>query len=430
MKVDTQNLGPCKVKVIVKAEADETRSDYEAVVTSFVQHGRVPGFRPGKVPCDIIKQNFHKEITEEVHGRLFRSLYPKALAQEKIRMVSLRDVGDVLFSPETGITFSMTVDVQPDFDLPKYKKIPITFEDPVVTEEQVDAHIDQLRKAFAKFEDAAAGHAIEMGDLVSIDFAGLIDGKPVKEIAPEAKSISDGADFWIQVDEDRFLPEIVEAIKGLKAGDAKEVAFKFKKDQPIEALRGKKAVYQVTVKAVRMRILPTEEELLKQVKIESAEKLREQTRTNLTESARNAEKQHREQTIIEFLLKKTEFELPESQVSEETNVVLDRMMNEAHYRGLTREDLEKNRAAIIENATTTAKRQLRVRYVLGRIAEAEKIALTDEEVDRKIADLSVEFRMKPEQLRAQIEKNERMELLRSQIRDEKTLQFLLSEAKR
>ena len=430
MKVDTQSAGPCKAKVIVKAEADETRADYEAVLKSFVEHGRVPGFRQGKVPREIIKQTFHKEITEEVHGRLFRSLYRKAIDQAKLKLVAVRDVGDMLFSPETGITFSMTIDVQPEFSLPKYKKIPITFEDPAVTADQVEAHIDQIRKAFAKFEEAKADHAVEAGDLVSLDFAGLIDGKPVKEIAPDAKSVSDGKDFWIQADDERFIPEIIAAVKGLKAGASVDVKVKFDKEYPLEALRGKKAVYQVTVKAVRMRVLPSDEELLKQVKAESLEKLREQTLANLTESAKRAEKQRREQTVIEFLLKKNEFELPESQVADEINVTLDRMMNEAHYRGLTREDLEKNRQAIIESATTTAKRQLRLRYVLGRIAEEEKIALTEDEVDKKIAELAGEFRMKPEQLRAQVEKNNRMETLRSQIRDEKTMQYLLDEAKR
>lgn len=430
MKVDKQNVGPCKVKVIVKAEADETRGDYEEVMKSFMQHGRVAGFRQGKVPREIVKRDFYKEITEEVQGRLFRSLYRKALEQEKIKMVSLRDVGDMLFSPETGITFAMTLDVQPEFELPKYKKVPVTFEEPVVTEAQVEEHLDRLRKAFAKFEEAGAGHGVEAGDLVSIDFAGQVDGQPVKEVAPEAKAIAEGTDFWIQVEEDRFLPEIVQAIKGLKAGESTEVKFKFDKEQPVAALRGRKAVYSVTVKTVRMRVLPKDEDLLTQVKIESMDKLREQTRANLAESAQQAEKQRREQSVIEFLLKKTDFELPESQVSDEINTTLDRMMNEAHYRGLTREDLEKNREAIIENATASAKRQLRVRYVLGRIAEQESITLTEAEVDQKIAELSVDFRMKPEQLRAQIEKNERMDTLRSQIRDEKTMRFLLEEAKR
>lgn len=429
MKVDTQSIGPCKVKVIVKAEAEETRSEYEAVIKTFVQHGRIPGFRPGKVPREIVKQHFHKEINEEVHGRLFRSLYTKALEQGKVKMAALRDVGDMLFSPETGITFSMTVDVEPTFDLPKYKKIPVAFEEVAVTEEQVDEHLGRLRKAFAKFEEAPAGYAVVPGDLVSIDFAGKIDGKPVQELAPEAKSISDGVDFWVQSDDERFIPEIIAALKGLQAGDSKEIKLKFDKEQPIEVLRGKKAVYQVTVKAVRKLVQPSDEELLKQVKTETLEQLREQTRAHLSESAQHAEKQRREQAVIEYLLKKTDFELPESQVSEEINATLDRMMNEARYRGLTREDLEKNREAIIENASTSAKRQLRLRYVLGRIAAEEKIAVSDAEVDGKIAELSVEFRMKPDQLRAQIEKNGRLDTLRSQIRDEKTLQFLLAESK-
>lgn len=430
MKVDTQKVSPCRVKLIVKAEADETRKDYEDVMTSFMRHGRVPGFRPGKVPREIIKRDFHKEITEEVQGRLFRALYKPAVEKAGVKLVSLLDVGDMLFSPETGIMFSMVIDVEPEIDLPKYKKIPMTFEEPAVTEEQVEEHLGRLRKAFAKFEGAPAEHAVASGDLVSLDYAGLIDGVSVKEVAPEAKGISDGTDFWIQVEDGRFIPEIIEAVKGLKAGESKEVKFKFAKDHAVEALRGKKAVYQVTVKAVRMCVLPGDEDLVTQLKAESLDKLREQTRVNLLDAAQAAEKQRREQMLVEFLLKKTDFDLPESQVSEEINQVLDRMMNEAQYRGLTREDLEKNRESIIENATGSAKRQLRLRYVLGRIAEQEGIAVSDAEVEGKIVSLAADFRMKAEQLRAQIEKNERMGLLRAQIRDEKTMRFLMDEAKR
>ncbi|MDD4019781.1 MAG: trigger factor [Kiritimatiellae bacterium] len=430
MKVESKVVGPCKVKVFVKAEADETRKEYEDVLKLFMKNGRVTGFRQGKAPREIIKRDFHKEITEEVQGRLFRALYKKALEQKKIDMVAVLDVGDMLFSPETGISFSMTVDVRPDFDLPKYKKIPITFEDPAVTEGQVDEQIVRLREAFAKFEEAPEGHGIGPGDLVSIDFAGKIGGQPVKEVAPEAKAISEGTGFWLQVEEGRFLPEIVQALKGMKAGGAAEVAVTFDTGHPVAALRGKEAVYQVTVKAARMRVLPKDEEMLTQMKVESMEKLREQTRAGMLESANQAERQRREQMVIEFLLKKTDFELPESQVAEEINVTLDRMMSEAHYRGLTREDLEKNRGQIIENATAAAKRQLRLRYILGSIAGKEGITVTDEEVSRKIAEMSVEMRLTAEKLRAQIEKNGRMDMLREQIRDGKTVRFLLDEAKK
>ncbi len=430
MKVDTQNIGPCKVKVIVKAEADETRKEYGEVMKAFLREGRVPGFRPGKAPREIIKRAFHKEITEEVQGRLFRTLYKTALEQAGVKMVALLDVNDMLFSPETGITFTMTVDTEPEFDLPKYKKIPVSFDEPAVTEEQVDEQIDRLRKAFAKFEEASPEYVIAGGDLVSIDFNGLVDGQPVHALDEAAKPISEGTGFWVQIEDGRFIPEVLNALVGMKAGDTQEVKFKFAKDHPIDALRGKKAVYTVTVKSVRMRLPTQDAELLAQVKLESLDQLRDQTRARMLESAVQAEKHRREQTVIEFLLKKADFDLPESRVSEEINNTLDRMMNEAQYRGLTREDLEKNREAIIENASATAKRQLRLRYLLGRIAEQEGITVSDAEVDAKIQALADEYRSTSAQIRAQIEKNERMGQLRAQLRDEKTMQSLLDEAKK
>jgi trigger factor len=324
----------------------------------------------------------------------------------------------------------MTVDAEPEFDLPKYKKIPVTFDEPTVTEEQVDEQLDQLRKAFAKFEEAAPEYAIAAGDLVSIDFTGLVDDQPIHTLAEEAKPISEGTGFWVQIEEGRFVQEVLDALVGVKAGETQEVKVKFPKDHPIEALRGKKAVYTVTPKLVRTRQVAEDAELLAQFKLETLDQLRDQTRKRMLEAAVQAEEQRRRDTVVEFLLKKAEFDLPESLVADEINAVLDTVVNEAHYRGLTREELEQNRDAIIESATLTAKRQLRLRYLLGRIAEEEGITVSDDEVDAKIQTLAAGQRSTPEKLRAQIEKNDRMDLLRSRIRDEKTVRYLLDAAKK
>ena len=430
MKVDTQNIGPCKVKVIVKAEADETRKDYEAVMRIFMEKGRVPGFRPGKVPREIIKREFHKEIMEETHSRLLRALHKKAIDEAQIKMVTLTDIADVIFSPETGITFTMTVDVEPSFELPKYKKIPVVFEEPAVDEAQVDGQIEALRKAFAKYEDAAADHMIAADDFACIDFAGFADGQPIHVLEDAAKPISEGTDFWVQVDGKRFIPEVIDALKGLRPGESTEVKFTFGSDHPVEVLRGKKAVYNVTVKAARKCTPVQDAELLEKTKQESMEKLREETRTRLQASADMAEKSRREQAIIEALLKNADFELPESQVAEEFNVALERMKNEAQYRGLTREHLEQHRDAIIENSSNSAKYNLRLRYILAAIADKEGITVEDGEVDAKIAALAEEYRSTPANIRAQIEKNERMPLIRMQIRNEKTIKMLLDDAKK
>jgi trigger factor len=132
--------------VIVKAEADETRKEYGEVMRAFLREGRVPGFRPGKVPREIIKREFHKQITEEVQGRLFRALYSLPWSRRRQNGGAARCQRHALLARD-GITFTLTVDTEPEFDLPKYKKIPVSFDEPAVTEEQVDEQIDRLRKA-------------------------------------------------------------------------------------------------------------------------------------------------------------------------------------------------------------------------------------------------------------------------------------------
>lgn len=431
MKVNTQKIGPCRVKLMVKAEADETRKDYEDVVGLFMKNARVPGFRVGKVPREIVTRDFHKELTEEVQRRLFRNLYGKALEQEGIKMVSLLDVGDMLFSPETGILFSMTVDVPPQFDLPKYKKIPLTFDEPEVTDEMLDKYIESLRKEAGKFEDADETHVIGASDLAQIDFHGEIDGRPIVEVAADARPLSDGEGVWLNMEDGRFLPELINALKGMRLNESKEgIEVVYGDDAQIEALRGKTAVYKLTVKAAKVARLPDDEGLLKRLNVESMDILRERCREKLLEMTQQMADSQREQAVMDFLLKKADFELPESQVNDEIRQSLERMLRDAHYRGLKREDLEKNRDEIVGSATENAKRTLRLRYILGGIADQEGITVSDEEVGIELAKAAPSLRMKPEQLRADMEKNERFEDFKNGIREEKTLKFILDGLKK
>jgi trigger factor len=133
MKIDKLEMDACRVKISVKAEAEETRKDYDAVVGYFVKNGRIPGFRAGKAPVDIIKKNFANDIREEVNTRLLRSLYMKVIEQEKIKQVNLVNVEDVRFSPETGMMASFVVDVEPTIKVPAYKKLSVKFSVEAVT---------------------------------------------------------------------------------------------------------------------------------------------------------------------------------------------------------------------------------------------------------------------------------------------------------
>ncbi|MEI8242070.1 MAG: trigger factor [bacterium] len=429
MKVDTKASGTCRVKLTIKAEAAETRPDYEEIVNEYVRHGRLPGFRPGKAPRPVVQTRYRTEIDGDVRSRLIGKFYREALKEIKLTAVAVVDVTDVIFSPETGISFVALVDVAPDFKLPKYKKIPLKIETPAVTEEQVNAQVDRLRNMMARFEEAAPGQAAARGDLVCIDYAGTCEGKPLQEIVPEAAGLAGGNDFWAQVDVPEFIPGLALALEGLKPGEEKDLKVKFEKDFHLEAMRGRKVEYRVKAKSVRVRNLPADEDICQRAGFANLDELRTRSRKELLVAAERKEEARQQQEVVDFLLKRTEFDLPESVVAEETNLTMRGMVRDIVGRGATREDIEKNRDAILGAASSASKDRVRLRYILSRIADEEKVAVADAEVQQRLQEMAAQHRMPLEKLRATIEERHGLESLTSDIRNEKALAQLVADAK-
>jgi trigger factor len=429
MKVDKLEMDACRVKVTVKAEADETRKDYDAVVAYFAKNGRIPGFRAGKSPLEVIKKNFANEIREEVNTRLLRSLYGKAIEQEKIKQVNLVNIENVRFSPETGMTVSFVIDVEPTVKIPAYKKLSVKFAVEAVTDAQIEERIQHIREAFAKFSPAEEGYAVQHDDLACVDFEGKINGQPIKDLVPEAAAVAEGKAYWMQVSNDRFLPQLVAAVIGMKSGEAKTTEFTFEGDHLPEALKNQTAVYSLSVGEIRRRMLPTDDEVVQQMKLESMSKLCETTRERLEEQATQVATRKFEADILEKLMAKADFDLPQSELEQDINETLGRMAEEAQQRGTTKEELEKNRSDIVESATAIANRQLRTRYMLAAIGDQEKIEVTEEDVNQWLGEAAVEYRLTPIQLRARVEKNGRMNDVRAQVRNQKVIKMLVDTLK-
>jgi trigger factor len=176
-------------------------------------------------------------------------------------------------------------------------------------------------------------------------------------------------------------------------------------------------------------VLPTDEAIVEQMKVESMGKLRETTRERLAEQANHTALRKFESDILERLLEKAEFELPQSELEREINETLGRMAEEASQRGATKEDLEKNRAEIVESATSMARRQLRIRYMLAAIGDEEKVEATEADIDQWLEEAAGEYHLTPVQLRARVEKNERMAELRGQVRNQKVIKMLVDQLK-
>ena len=386
MKTDTKKLDKCQVELNVTLDAAEMKAIVKEVEKAFVREAKLPGFRPGKVPLELIRKEFAQGLKQETERAMFQKNIAEAIKAEQLEEIAIADVKDMKFDAEGG-SFTAVVEVKPTFKVPTYKGLKIAAANVSVGDDAVNDQVNRLRTAYAKFEDAKEGETVQDGDFVQIDYKGTVDGKAIIELAPEAKIVDSGTGFWTQVEEGRFLPEILDAVKGMKAGEKKEgIKAKFDKEAAPEPLKGKKAVYELTLKSFRRRILPTDAEFVEKAKAESLEKLVATVRESLEKQMAQQEEARRENEAVEALLKKADFDVPESQVRRAMDGILHQLAERAQYSGLPADYFEKNRDQILKDAEENGTKQVRLWYLIDAIAKAENIEAKDEERGKKVLD--------------------------------------------
>ena len=384
MKTNTKNLDKCQLELTVSLDADEIKAIVKDVERVFLREAKLPGFRPGKAPIEVIRREFASGLKQEIERSMFQKNYADAVKAEAIEEVALADVKDMAYTAEGG-SFTAIIDIKPKFKLPTYKGLKISKNDTAVKDDEVAKQVENLRAAYAKYEDAKEGEAVAEGDFVQIDYEGSIGGKKIVEINPEAKFAGKGEGFWTQVEEGRFLPEILEAVKGMKAGETKEnVKAKFDKEAAPDGLKGEKAVYTVTLKSFRRRILPTDAEFAEKAKSESFEKLVATVREQMEKQSLQQEAARRENEAVELMLKKASFDVPQSQVRRAMDGYLNELAQRAQYSGLDASYFEKNRDQILKDAEESATKQVRLWYIIDEIAKTENIEAKDEEKGKKV----------------------------------------------
>lgn len=433
MKVETQKVGPCRVKLIVNADAGETAPDHGKILSQYVSHGRIPGFRPGKAPREVIERRYQREIDDDLRHALVSKFHRLAIEQEKLAVAAIVDVADIVFSPSTGISFVLTIDLEPSFKLPRYDRIPLKTVRDIVDDAAVDQQLDSLRQSMSRTEDTE--EPVASGDMVQVDYTATSGGKPLAEVCPESGNLAAATEFWIMAAEPELVPGMSAALLGAHKGETRPFSVKFPKDHSQKEMRGVKAEYQVTVKAVRKVVPPTAEEIVARLGLESEGKLREEIRASLERQAERREIEQKQQEIGDYLLKKCDFPLPQAVLDAARQRTLNRILNELGRHPDAKDYVAKNRDAILKNATEAATNQVRLDYILKAVAVAEKITVPEAEVNEQIAAAARQQvqagqkDMTPAKLRETLEAGDGMAILRKDLLVARVMKWLLDDAK-
>jgi trigger factor len=401
---------------------------FEKTTGEFQREARFPGFRPGKAPLHLVTRTYTKQIEDEVKRKLIGENYRKAMEEQKLRVVGSPDIEEIQFGRGQALQFAATVEIVPPFELPDYKGIPLKRDPQVVTDADVEKALNILREKQASYTDVT--RPAQNGDFVVVNYKATTDGKPLTDLAPTARGLTEQNNFWLHIESNSFIPGFTEQLVGAQAGEHRTVTVDFPPDFVAQQLSGKKGVYEVDVLQIKVKILPeVDEALAKAYGAESVEKLREGVRNDLKKELEFKQKRAMRNLIVRTLLDRVQVELPESLVLGETKNVIYDIVRENQERGVSKEAIDQQKDEIYNVANNSAKDRVKASFVLNQIAEKENIKVTEEELTRRILYLAQQNQIKPEKLVKQLRERNGIAELHEQILTTKVLDFLQEHAR-
>jgi trigger factor len=430
VNIELKDLSETRKNLVVSLDQSEVEGEYQAVIGEFAKQARLPGFRPGKAPAAMILKRFAKEITDEFKNKIVNKAYRSGLEQAKLDIISIINVEQGTIEPNVPSAITFTLDVRPAFTLPDYAGLPTEIHPVEPTEAEVDAVIENLRAERADFK--VADRAAQKGDYVKLAYEGSVDGKPVLELAPDKQIYGKVPQTWEEVEgQEGVIPGLGAQLAGVKAGDKKEIAVTFPAGfSPVPALGGKRAVYAVEIQEVRERVLPAlDAEFFKSQQTDSLEGLRAKVGNNLKLGKGHENRAAQRRQVSDALAARVNFSVPDSLVEGETQNMLRQFIGENLRRGVPQEQFEKDKKQLYEGARQAATGRVKVQLLLAKIAEQEKITVTEKDIDDFIYREAMRSNQRPEKLIKDFTKDrDQLRAVQQSIIFDKTLDFIVSKA--
>jgi trigger factor len=424
MRTTVTELPNSRVKIDVAVEADALAKRVERAAKSLAGDLKMPGFRKGKVPPQLVIQRVGRSaVVEQALRDALPEWYERALLDAHVNPIGdpKLDVGELPGEGEP-LAFTIEVGVLPKVELGEYAGLEVGREETEVPEDAVEAELDRLRDGFASLSPVE--RAAAPGDAVVIDFSGTIDGDPFEG--------SESRDFVIEIGGEGLLPEFEAALTGAAAGDARTVEVTFPDDHRPEELAGQTASFAVTVKEVREKALPElDDEFASEAsEFETLSELREEIRSRLAEGLeRRAEAEFRE-AAVDAAAANAKLEIPQDLIHARAHEIWERIEQQLTARGIDPQAYAqmqgKDRHDLINDAEEDAERALRREAVLAAVAEAEDIEPTDGDLLEAIG--PGEGKNAPEKLLARLRETGRDALLRDEVRMRKAAEVIAEAA--
>lgn len=431
MNVLLNNVSATRKSLVVTLDPSEVDAEHQSVVGEIAKIASIPGFRPGKAPAAMVAKRFSKEIADEFKQKVVTKAYRSALEQEKLDVLSLVNIEEGKIEKGAPAEVKITLDVRPDFEVPEYNGLPTEIAPTEPTDQEVENVIQGLRSERADFKPA--DRPAQKGDYVKLAYEGKVDGQAITELAPDKQLYGKVPQTWEEVEgaNEGVIPGLGKQLAGLKPGEKKDITITFPAEFPaVPALAGKTATYTVEVQEIRERVLPPlDAEFFKAQQVDDLAGLQAQVRNNLKLQKEYQNRSAQRRQVTEQLANKVDFPVPDSLVESETQSVLRNFIEENMRRGVPAEQFEKDKKELFEGAKKAAHGRVKVQLILAKIAEKEKIEVTNDDINNFLYREAMRGGQRPDKLAKELAADrERLRAVQQSIIFDKAVDFLVSKA--
>jgi len=397
MSVQVENLEKNMAKLTIEVSAEELEKALQGAYLKQKNNISIPGFRKGKVPRAMVEKMYGAGIFYEAAANaLIPEAYSNAVAESKLDVVSQPEVNVVQIEKGKPFIFTAEVAVKPEVTLGEYKGLEVPKADLTVTEEEIEAELKKEQEKNGRTIDVEDRPA-QMGDTVTIDFEGSVDGVPFEGGA--------GKDYPLTLGSNTFIPGFEEQLAGVKLEEEVDVNVTFPEDYNAEELKGKAAVFKCTIHKIETKELPElDDDFAKDVsEFDTLDEYKADVKANLEKKKEADAKRAKEDAAVEKAVANASMEIPDAMVKSQAAQMVDNFVRRLQAQGMSMEQYMQYTGQTLEQMQDQMKpqatKQIQTRLVLEKVAEVENIEASEEKIDGEIQEMAKMYNMEADKLK-------------------------------
>jgi trigger factor len=423
--VEIRDVGPCKKHIKVTVERKDIDDRFAEKISELVSDANVSGFRPGKAPRRIVERRFHNEVADQVKSEVLLASLQQLAEDYDVAPLSAPDLdpGNIELPRQGPLVYEFEVEVRPQFDLPNYKGLKIRRPIHTFSEEEIVQEERRLLTPYGQVVPKPEGD-VQIGDLLVVDAVIKFDGRDIGKLSEATLRVNKQLAF-----KDGIAEDFAEQVKGAKAGDVREVNIKLSSAAADPSLRGKSVEAILTIKDVKTVIMPElTHDFLHNFGVHTPEQLRELIQVLLQRRLEYQQRQSARTQVMETITAASSWELPPDLLRRQAHRAMARKIMEMRADGISEEEIQGRRRLLEQDILQSTAQALKEHFVLQKIAEVEKIDVSDDDLNEEIERIAEQDGESPRRVRARLEREDLLEALAAEMIERKALDLILDSA--